>query len=121
MFKNMFFNKWFLIPGGVFAGLVLLLYAADLFLKSRPPNFYKAPEFFCESRYAGITLPPAGIFICEESFNSERLRAHELVHWGQYQRTSSFGFYARYAWGWASSGFSYENNPMEVEAREVNN
>ncbi|MDX1607744.1 MAG: hypothetical protein R3251_00840 [Candidatus Spechtbacterales bacterium] len=115
---DILYKKWFLIPVVFFIVFVFLLYTADMFLKSTLPKFYEAPEFFCQSKFAAITLPPVGIFLCEDNFNNELIRTHELVHWQQYQRTSSFGFYARYIWGWVKVGFDYEDNPMEVEARE---
>lgn len=48
---------------------------------------------------------------------TRRLVAHELVHVLQHER---FGvsFYFRYFWGWVSSGFSYWDIPMEIEARK---
>jgi hypothetical protein len=69
--------------------------------------------------FAGITLPPFGIFILSESINDQRLRLHEECHWKQYQRMGLVGFYLRYFWNTLRHG--YWKNPMEVEARKSEN
>lgn len=65
--------------------------------------------------YAGITLPPFGIFLLRERFNDVRLRRHELAHAAQVLRYGIPGFYVRYLWLLARHG--YENHPLEIEAR----
>jgi hypothetical protein len=42
-------------------------------------------------------------------------RRHETVHKDQYERYGWFGFMARYLW-W-SLRYSYQDNPLEKEAR----
>jgi hypothetical protein len=71
------------------------------------------------SGFAGITLPPFGIFILSERINDQRLRLHEECHWRQYQRMGFVGFYLRYFWNTLRHG--YWNNPMEIEARKAEN
>jgi hypothetical protein len=66
--------------------------------------------------YAGITLPPFGIYILKERIDEELLRKHELVHWEQYKRMGIIKFYATYLY--YNIKYGYWNNPMEVEARE---
>jgi len=100
----------------VFVALVLL-FVVDLLLKNKAANFYAAPPIFCQTRFTGITLPPLGVFLCPEALASRQTKAHELVHWEQYQQSGSLGFYINYVWGWATSGFSYRDIPMEIEAR----
>ena len=65
--------------------------------------------------FAGVTLPPFGIFIIEERLTDDALIQHEKVHWAQYQRMGFFRFYATYVWQVLRYG--YHNAPMEREAR----
>lgn len=65
--------------------------------------------------YAGITLPPFGIFIVSERINDERLIRHEQVHWQQAQKLGVARFYVQYLW--FNLRYGYHNNPMEIEAR----
>ena len=65
--------------------------------------------------YAGITLPPVGIYLLAERMEDQRLRRHELAHWEQYRRMGTIRFYAVYLWWLARVG--YERHPMELEAR----
>jgi len=72
--------------------------------------------FLLRTGYAGITLPPFGIYILKEKMHEETLRNHELVHWRQYQKLGAIGFYAKYLY--CNVKYGYWNNPMEVEARK---
>lgn len=65
--------------------------------------------------YAGITLPPFGVYILAERMNDEALIRHEQVHWQQAQRMGTLKFYAVYLWLLARHG--YADHPMEHEAR----
>ena len=65
--------------------------------------------------YAGITLPPLGVYLVNDRFNDQRLRRHEAEHWRQYQRMGLVRFYAVYLWWLARVG--YRDHPMEIEAR----
>jgi hypothetical protein len=67
--------------------------------------------------FAGITLPPFGIFIIEERLQDERLIRHEKEHWRQAQELGTIKFYARYLW--YSLRYGYWNNPLEVQARKA--
>lgn len=69
--------------------------------------------------YAGITLPPFGIFLVPERFSDERLRRHELAHADQARRLGALRFYAVYLLLFARHG--YDNHPMEIEARLAEN
>jgi len=73
--------------------------------------------FLRTSGYGGITLPPFGIYILAERINEPRLRAHESMHWQQYQRMGAVKFYAVYLW--YNIKYGYLNNPMEIEARKA--
>ena len=42
--------------------------------------------------YAGIALPPVGIYILAEHLYSDRLIRHERAHWAQWQRMGTFAF-----------------------------
>ena len=66
--------------------------------------------------YAGITLPPFGIYILKERIDEAVLRKHELVHWEQYERMGFVKFYATYLY--YNLKYGYWHNPMEVEARQ---
>lgn len=66
--------------------------------------------------FAGVTLPPFGIFIIEERLTDDALIRHEKVHWAQYQRMGFFRFYLTYLWQVLRYG--YRDAPMEVEARQ---
>ena len=65
--------------------------------------------------FAGITLPPWGVYILAERLTDERLVRHEQVHWEQYKRMGALKFYAVYI-GYTLR-YGYRNNPMEIEAR----
>lgn len=67
--------------------------------------------------YAGITLPPFGIFILSERINDQRLIRHEQAHWKQAEGLGAIKFYVKYLW--LSARYGYRNNPMEVEARRA--
>lgn len=71
--------------------------------------------------YRAITLPPFGIWIDSEQVPIEGdefcgVLKHESVHWEQWRRYGTLGYYVRYLVGWLRHG--YENHPMEIEARE---
>lgn len=78
------------------------------------PRFFKIPDilksFF---KFNAITIPPFGMFFFSEHFVDSTIN-HELVHWQQWQRMGTFGFYLNYLIGFLKYG--YRNNPMEVEA-----
>ena len=75
--------------------------------------------FLRRTGFAGITLPPLGIFILAERINEAPLIRHEQAHWRQWQRMGTIRFYAAYLWGLARHG--YRNHPMEIEARAAEN
>ena len=72
--------------------------------------------FLTRTGYAGITLPPFGIYILKERMGDELLKLHEMVHWEQYQRMGVIRFYVNYLW--YNIRYGYWNNPMEIEARK---
>lgn len=65
--------------------------------------------------FAGVCLAPWGIYILPEHLSSERLIAHEQVHWRQWVRMGTVKYYATYLWQVIRYG--YRNAPMEREAR----
>ena len=65
--------------------------------------------------FAGVALAPWGIYILPEHMYSDRLIAHEQVHWQQWQRMGTVKYYATYLWQVIRYG--YRNAPMEREAR----
>jgi len=67
--------------------------------------------------YAGITLPPLGIYLLGHRIDDVRLRRHEAAHWQQYRRLGLVRFSALYLWGLARYG--YQRHPMEIEARRA--
>ena len=67
--------------------------------------------------FAGITLPPFGVFILAERMDGVLLHKHEQAHWQQYQRMGLVKFYVTYLW--QVFRYSYYNAPMEVEARKA--
>ncbi len=69
--------------------------------------------------FAGVTLPPAGIYILAERMQDDRLIRHEQAHWEQYKRVGLLGFYITYLW--YTIRYGYWNNPWEVEARAAEN
>lgn len=69
--------------------------------------------------FAGITLPPFGIYILAERQADAALIRHEQIHWAQYQRMGALRFYVTYCW--YTLRYGYWNNPMEVEARSDGN
>lgn len=52
-----------------------------------------------------------------EFLSNENWVKHELKHVEQYKRYGYFGFLVKYVWLSIRDG--YENNPLEVEAREA--
>ena len=70
-----------------------------------------------QTRFAGITLPPFGIYILPEKMADERLIRHESKHWEQYKSMGVLKFYALYLY--YSARYGYFNNPMEIEARKA--
>ena len=75
--------------------------------------------FLRTTGYAGICLPPVGIYILAEHMYSDRLTRHEQAHWKQWQRMGTIRFYAVYLWGLVRYG--YRDHPMEIEARAAEN
>ena len=75
--------------------------------------------FLRRTGYAGICLPPVGVFILAEHLHSQRLIRHEQAHWCQWQRLGTIRFYASYLWGLVRHG--YRDHPMEIEARAAEN
>ena len=67
--------------------------------------------------FAGITLPPWGVYVLASRIGDERLARHELAHWRQYERMGAVRFYATYLVGLLRYG--YRRHPMEIEAREA--
>lgn len=65
--------------------------------------------------FAGITLPPFGVFVLPDRMSDMRLRRHEEAHWRQYQRMGAVKFYMTYLY--QVLRYSYYNAPMEIEAR----
>lgn len=65
--------------------------------------------------FAGITLPPFGVYILAERLDDEPLRRHEMAHWQQAKDMGTLKFYAKYLWLLMRHG--YWNHPMEIEAR----
>ena len=71
--------------------------------------------FLRRTGFAGICLPPVGIYILAEHLASQRLIRHEQAHWRQWQRMGTVRFYVTYIWQVLRHG--YRNAPMEIEAR----
>lgn len=69
--------------------------------------------------FAGVTLPPFGIYILDERMQDDRLIRHEQAHWRQYERMGAVRFYVTYIWQVLRYG--YWNAPMEIEARDAAN
>jgi hypothetical protein len=65
--------------------------------------------------FAGVALAPFGIYILAEHMYSDKLIAHEQVHWQQWQRMGTLRYYATYLYQVLRHG--YYNSPMEKEAR----
>lgn len=80
----------------------------------------KDPKIFYVKRlpgkFAGVTLPPLGIFIEEGYKNNERIFEHELCHWRQFQEGGILKTYLRYLFLWFKYG--YQNHPLEIECRK---
>lgn len=75
--------------------------------------------FLKATRFAGITLPPFGIYLLAERMGDMRLRRHEEAHWQQAKTLGVARWYWLYLW--YSLRYGYWNNPLEVEAREAEN
>ncbi len=73
--------------------------------------------FLRATGFAGISLPPFGIYIIAERMDDARLVRHEQRHWQQAQQMGVLRWYAAYAW--YSVRYGYWSNPLEVDARSV--
>lgn len=73
--------------------------------------------FLRTTGFAGVCLPPLGIYILAEHLGSQRLLRHEQAHWAQYQRLGWWRFVWAYLTGLIRHG--YQNHPMEIEARRA--
>jgi hypothetical protein len=69
--------------------------------------------------FAGVCLPPFGVYILAERMHDEGLIRHEQAHWEQYKRMGAIRFYLTYIW--QVLRYSYRDAPMEVEARAAQN
>jgi hypothetical protein len=67
--------------------------------------------------FAGITLPPLGIYILPHRLDDARLRRHEIEHWRQYRERGVVRFYVEYLWLLWRHG--YHDHPFERAAREA--
>jgi hypothetical protein len=99
------------------------------------PNIHPARGplrwFFARTRYAGLCLPPIGIWLAPELLTwqragmpgpvpgtaADRLLIHELRHWHQARVLGVWRWYALYAWWTLTRG--YQANPLEQDARAV--
>jgi hypothetical protein len=86
---------------------------------------------FNRTRYAGLCLPPIGIWLAPDMLTwqrsgmlaptpgtaADRLLLHELRHWHQARTLGPLRWYALYAWWTLRHG--YERNPLEQDARAV--
>ena len=66
---------------------------------------------------AWVPLPGLIVFARPE-YITIRLLAHELQHVRQWAY-EGWTFPLKYAWAWARAGFSYRDNPYEIEARRA--
>lgn len=87
--------------------------------------------FFRRTRYAGLCLPPIGIWLAPELLTWQRagmpgpvpgtdadhLLRHELRHWHQARTLGLARWYALYAWWTLTRG--YRHNPLEIDARAI--
>jgi len=71
--------------------------------------------FLRATGFAGITLPPLGIYILAERINDLQLIRHELAHWEQAQRMGIVRWAITYLF--YNVRYGYWDNPLEVEAR----
>jgi hypothetical protein len=71
--------------------------------------------FLKATGFAGVTLPPIGIYILAERLHDQRLVRHELEHWAQAQRLGVVRFAFTYLY--FTVRYGYWNNPLEIEAR----
>ena len=65
--------------------------------------------------YDAITFG-SHVFITKEAFDNKQLLKHEMVHVEQYRRMGNLRFIMQYIY--YHFKFGYENNPLEIEARE---
>ncbi|MEX2514541.1 MAG: hypothetical protein WD335_00195 [Candidatus Paceibacterota bacterium] len=112
-------KKFSLFIASFLVVVLLLFQLIDSLAGPAEATFRNAPSIFCEqTRFIGITLPPFGIYLCSEAEGSESTRAHELVHWDQYESQGFLMFYVSYGIGYIKSDFVYEDHPMEIDARQ---
>lgn len=81
-------------------------------LPSPPIRFKKT----LAKNYNALTIPPFGIYIKESEKDNQKLIAHEIVHWKQYQKMGLLNYYFSYFKQLKEYG--YDNMPMEQEARK---
>jgi hypothetical protein len=73
---------------------------------------------FVFGRFIGWVPLPRTIIYKNGYTPTKRFVAHELCHVTQYEK-HGWSFLPLYLWQWISSGFSYTNIPMEIEARSM--
>ena len=71
--------------------------------------------FLRATGYAGICLPPFGIFILPERLEDPALVEHERCHWRQAERMGTARWAITYLW--YNLRYGYRGNPLEKEAR----
>jgi len=96
------------IIAGIFLGLL------DKQLRKNPPRIYIKDQM--PGNYNALTIPPLGIFIQESQKNNRALIEHERVHWDQFQKKGTLGYYLQYALEYIRHG--YDKMPIEISARQ---
>ena len=72
--------------------------------------------FLRRTGYGAVTMPWQTVYVLPERVKDSGLIRHELVHVEQIKRLGAWRWTWQYLWGLLRHG--YENNPLEVEARE---
>jgi len=96
------------IIAGIFLGLL------DKQLRDIPPRLYIKERL--PGNYNALTIPPVGIFIKKSEKDNQALIDHERIHWNQFQRKGTAGYYLQYALEYIRHG--YDKMPMEIDARQ---
>jgi hypothetical protein len=67
------------------------------------------------TRWAGVALPPFGVWIEPAHIDNAALVRHELRHLEQAKERGTLNWYLTYLW--YTVRYGYRNNPLEVDAR----
>jgi len=96
----------------IFGIIIIIDLLVKKYNKPRIYIFNKLPK-----NYNALVIPPFFIAIEKENKNNKTLIKHEKIHWKQYQKLGTIGYYLSYFYQLGKYG--YDKMPMEIEPRKL--